>query len=50
MPKLAQIDRVDQQRYCDVNAGLESDLITRTGPDGDQHLLRRAADDKDDAL
>ncbi|WP_372805686.1 efflux RND transporter permease subunit, partial [Loktanella salsilacus] len=49
VPKLAQIDRVDQQRYFDVKAGVASDMVVLTGGDGVVTAMPQARYDADDA-
>ena len=49
VPKLAQIDRVDQQRYFDVKAGVASDMVVLTGGDGVVTAMPHARYDADDA-
>jgi multidrug efflux pump len=49
VPKLAQIDRVDQQRYFDVKAGVASDMVVLTGGDGVVTAMPQARYDADEA-
>ncbi|WP_394152656.1 efflux RND transporter permease subunit [Loktanella salsilacus] len=49
VPKLAQIDRVDQQRYFDVKAGVAADMVVLTGADGVVTALPQARYDADEA-
>ncbi|WP_424942861.1 efflux RND transporter permease subunit [Aliiroseovarius crassostreae] len=39
VPSLAQIDRVDQSRYYDVKAGVESDLVKLVAADGTEQFV-----------
>ncbi|MDA5094361.1 efflux RND transporter permease subunit [Aliiroseovarius sp. KMU-50] len=39
VPSLAQIDRVDQSRYYDVKAGVESDLVKLVSDDGSEKIV-----------
>ena len=48
VPKLAQIDRVDQQRYFDVKAGVAADMVVLTNGDGVVTAMSQAGYDKDD--
>ena len=47
VPKLAQIDRVDQQRYFDVKAGVKGDMIVLTDTQGVQEVMTQADYDAD---
>ncbi len=47
VPKLAQIDRVDQSRFYDVKAGVADDLVRLvTGPDDAGQVMSEAAADE----
>ncbi len=49
--KLAQIDRIDQNRYFDVKAGVDSDLVTLTDPEtGEATVMSDAAYEADSDL
>ena len=49
--KLAQIDRVDQNRYFDVKAGVEPDLVSLTDSEsGETSVMKQSDYDNDTAL
>ena len=50
VPKLAQIDRVDQQRIFDVKAGVADDMVVLTDPEGNDQVLTQADYDSNDSL
>lgn len=51
VPKLAQIDRVDQTRYFDVKAGVVDGLtVTKTGENGEQTQVPLTANERIETL
>jgi len=51
VPKLAQINRIDQERYFDVKADVDSDLVKLTDPDsGDFRVTTAAAAEADQSV
>ncbi len=48
--KLAEINRVDQERYFDVKAAVDADLVKLTDTDGNSRVISQEVYETDDAL
>ncbi|MEJ6477216.1 MAG: efflux RND transporter permease subunit, partial [Octadecabacter sp.] len=49
VPKLAQINRIDQERYFDIKADVTSDLVKLTDPETGEFRIATAADAETDS-